>query len=348
MPAAEVTAPDVVEVVGQAAAAGHTLLPVSLAHAIAPPTRWQAAVAAGQVAAVPAGSGAALGYARPELAETDEQLAAVLGRMLDERRVGCVVGPAGRGRTAAVERRAGEARAAGAQVVVVDDAERDDVVSVLQILAGVPADALVLLAGDLDTLPAGGPGQVLADLVAAGRCPVATAANDDDRPAALAAAAAAIRQGRLVSRDPADRSLVVVTANDEADAVRRTGQLVATSIPRAFGLTTAEIAVLTPVVRGPCGRDALAAVLADVEVVTVHEAVGRRWPAVVLLLGPRCAGVLSRPLLVAATATPTSHLSVVHGVGGDLPLALAQVTGVRRETVLGHRLRDGDGVDTPQ
>ena len=49
-----------------------------------------------------------------------------------------------------------------------------DVVLMAQLLRAIPAQAAVLLVGDVDQLPSVGPGAVLADIIASGRIPTVT------------------------------------------------------------------------------------------------------------------------------------------------------------------------------
>ena len=50
---------------------------------------------------------------------------------------------------------------------------------------------------------------------------------------------------------------MIVPSRDSADAARRVVQLVTDSIPRALGIESADVQVVTPVHRGPAGTEAL-------------------------------------------------------------------------------------------
>ena len=58
--------------------------------------------------------------------------------------------------------------------------------------------------------------------------------------------------------------MVIVPSRDSAEAARRVVQLVTDSIPRALGIATADIQVVTPVHRGPAGTEALNLALKEV------------------------------------------------------------------------------------
>ncbi|MEV0242420.1 helix-hairpin-helix domain-containing protein [Streptomyces sp. NPDC050674] len=67
---------------------------------------------------------------------------------------------------------------------------------------------------------------------------------------------------------------------------------------------------------------------------TAHQAVGSRWPAVVVVLPGDAAQALSRPWVYTAFGRADRHLSVVHGVDQALPRAVAEVPAKPRTTRL--------------
>ncbi|MBT2455160.1 ATP-dependent RecD-like DNA helicase [Streptomyces sp. ISL-86] len=68
--------------------------------------------------------------------------------------------------------------------------------------------------------------------------------------------------------------------------------------------------------------------------VTAHQAVGERWPAVVVVLPGDAAEALSRDWVYTAFGRAARHLSVVHGVDQALPRAVAEVLPKPRTTRL--------------
>jgi exodeoxyribonuclease V alpha subunit len=64
--------------------------------------------------------------------------------------------------------------------------------------------------------------------------------------------------------DDPEREVVIVPSRDSTEAARRVVQLVTDSIPRALGIPSADIQVVTPVHRGPAGTEALNLALKDV------------------------------------------------------------------------------------
>jgi ATP-dependent exoDNAse (exonuclease V) alpha subunit len=115
----------------------------------------------------------------------------------------------------------------------------------------------LVLAGDPAGLPPAAAGQVFADVAASGTVPV-TRASDPGAPSGpIGALTAAVRLGELPPVDAPDREVVVVPAADPREAVHRTAQLVADSIPGALGVPAGDIQVVTPAQRGDAGAIAV-------------------------------------------------------------------------------------------
>jgi exodeoxyribonuclease V alpha subunit len=68
--------------------------------------------------------------------------------------------------------------------------------------------------------------------------------------------------------------------------------------------------------------------------ITVHQAQGTCWPAVVAVLPAEAAGLLSRPLVAAAFTRARRHLSVVHAAGPALARAVREIDAPPRRTRL--------------
>jgi exodeoxyribonuclease V alpha subunit len=121
----------------------------------------------------------------------------------------------------------------------------------------------VVFVGDSAQLPSIGPGQVLADLIASDSVPVVelTTLYRQDAGGAIARLATAVRAGQLPAVETADLEVVVVPARGSADCAHRVVQLMTDSIPRALGVPSESVQVVTPVHRGPAGTLALNAAL---------------------------------------------------------------------------------------
>jgi len=73
---------------------------------------------------------------------------------------------------------------------------------------------------------------------------------------------------------------------------------------------------------------------------TVAEAQGGRWPAVVAVFDGDSAPKLTRALALGAITLATQHLTVVHGAGRALAEAVEKIPDRARRTRLKHALRD--------
>ncbi|MGP4110827.1 helix-hairpin-helix domain-containing protein [Streptomyces sp. 4N509B] len=129
------------------------------------------------------------------------------------------------------------------------------------LVEALPDGARLVLSGDPLLLGAAGPGQVVADVLASGVCP--HLASDATEPGVVGRLVADVGVGRLRPVEAPGREVVIVPVRDAAEAVHRTVQLVAESIPRAFGETGAGIQVITVGHGGAAGTRALNAALKE-------------------------------------------------------------------------------------
>ena len=150
-----------------------------------------------------------------------------------------------------------------AELVVVDEASMLDTPLTAALLDALPPTAALFLVGDVDQLPSIGPGQVLADVIAAGAVPVVRL-SEIFRQAAqsgIVRNAHRINQGELpVFARPEDgpADCYGVRVHDAEDLEAKLLELVLRRIPERFGLDPkSEIQVLTPVHRGRAGTQAL-------------------------------------------------------------------------------------------
>lgn len=111
-------------------------------------------------------------------------------------------------------------RSLEADVVVLDETSMVDVPLMASVVAALPAPALerLIIVGDLDQLPAVGPGQVLGDLIASGKVPVARlTAIKRQNPGALLTAIHAIKEGRtpVLRNQPGDDLFLEEVLDDD-------------------------------------------------------------------------------------------------------------------------------------
>jgi exodeoxyribonuclease V alpha subunit len=155
--------------------------------------------------------------------------------------------------------RRGAARRIEADLVVCDETSMVDTALLDALLAALPDDAQLILVGDGDQLPSVGPGQVLADVIAADTVPVVRLTEIFRQAAASAIVtnAHAINRGEPPGFEHApdgSGDFYGVRAESADDATAKVVELVTRRIPDRFGLDPlTDIQVLTPVNRGPVG-----------------------------------------------------------------------------------------------
>ena len=191
---------------------------------------------------VPVALAAPTGRAAKRLEELGDSPAATLHRLLGAQ-----------GRTGTFAR--GEEWPLDADLVVVDETSMLDVELAAALLDACADGTHLLLVGDPAQLPSIGPGRVLADLVESGTVPVVelTTLYRQAAGGAIARLATGVRGGELLPVDAPDMVVVVVPAVGAAAAAHRVVQLVTDSIPRALGIPSDEVQVVTPVHKGPAG-----------------------------------------------------------------------------------------------
>ena len=200
------------------------------------------------------------GRAAKRLEELTGESASTVHRMLGAQPVG-EGGPSG----GPVFTR-GESWPLDANLIVVDEASMLDVELAAGVIEACRDGVHLLLVGDPAQLPSIGPGRVLADLVESGVIPNTelTKLYRQAEGGTIARLAISVREGELPVVDDPEREVVIVPSRDSVEAARRVVQLVTDSIPRALGIPSVDIQVVTPVHRGPAGTEALNLALKDV------------------------------------------------------------------------------------
>lgn len=187
-------------------------------------------------------------------------------------------GPVGRARFAGLVEGTGVATVAGllsgaegpgrnadgaldVDLLVVLDAPQLDVETAALVTESLPDGARLVLAGDPGVLWSVGPGRVFADLLAARVCPQIASRRPDPGP--LGELVSGIGVGELNQVAAPGKEIVIVPVRDAGEAVHRTVQLVADSVPRAIGVPAEETRVITPGHGGAVGTRALNAALKE-------------------------------------------------------------------------------------
>ncbi|MFJ9149651.1 helix-hairpin-helix domain-containing protein [Streptomyces sp. NPDC102270] len=146
-------------------------------------------------------------------------------------------------------------------LLVVLDAPQLDVETAALLVESLPDGARLVLGGDPAVLWSVGPGRVFADLLAARICPQIASRRPDPGP--LGELVSGIGIGELNQVEAPGKEVVIVPVRDAGEAVHRTVQLVADSIPRAIGVPPEETQVITPGHGGAAGTRVLNAALKE-------------------------------------------------------------------------------------
>ncbi|ARX82325.1 hypothetical protein SMD44_01734 [Streptomyces alboflavus] len=146
-------------------------------------------------------------------------------------------------------------------LLVVLDAPQLDVETAAMLVESLPDGARLVLSGDPGVLWSAGPGRVFADLLAARCCPQVVSRTPDPGP--IGELVSGIGVGELTQVDAPGKEVVIVPVRDAPDAIHRTVQLVADSVPRAIGVPSGQTQVITPGHGGAAGTRALNAALKE-------------------------------------------------------------------------------------
>ncbi|MFE5796767.1 helix-hairpin-helix domain-containing protein [Streptomyces sp. NPDC056503] len=140
-------------------------------------------------------------------------------------------------------------------LLVVLDAPQLDVETGAMLVEALPDGCRLVLSGDPEVLGAPGPGAVFGDALAARVCPRVASRRPDPGP--LGELVSGIGIGELNQVEAPGKEVVIVPVRDAGEAVHRTVQLVADSVPRAFGLAPEQTRVITVGHGGSAGTRAL-------------------------------------------------------------------------------------------
>jgi len=146
-------------------------------------------------------------------------------------------------------------------LLIVLDTPQLGVEAAALVVESLPDGARLVLAGDPAVLWSAGPGRVFADLLAARVCPQIASRVPDLGP--LGELVSGIGIGELNQVDAPGKEVVIVPVRDAGEAVHRTVQLVADSVPRAIGIPPEQTQVITPGHGGAAGTRALNAALKE-------------------------------------------------------------------------------------
>ncbi|MGW8695301.1 ATP-binding domain-containing protein, partial [[Kitasatospora] papulosa] len=144
-------------------------------------------------------------------------------------------------------------------VLVVLDAPQLDVETAAMLVESLADGTRLVLSGDPGVLGSAGAGRVFADVIASRACPHVVSRTPDPGP--IGELVSGIGIGELAQVEAPGREVVIVPVRDAGEAVHRTVQLVADSVPRAIGVPSSDTQVITVGHGGPAGTTALNAAL---------------------------------------------------------------------------------------
>ncbi|MEW2179008.1 helix-hairpin-helix domain-containing protein [Streptomyces sp. NPDC005406] len=140
-------------------------------------------------------------------------------------------------------------------LLVVLDAPQLDVETGAMLVESLADGTRLVLSGDPGVLGSAGAGRVFADVLAAGACPQAVSRTPDPGP--IGELVSGIGIGELNQVEAPGKEVVIVPVRDAGEAVHRTVQLVADSVPRAIGVPSSDTQVITVGHGGSAGTRAL-------------------------------------------------------------------------------------------
>lgn len=152
-----------------------------------------------------------------------------------------------------------EEGAIAVDVLVVLDAPQLDVETAAVLVESLADGTRLVLSGDPGVLGSAGAGRVFADVLAARACPQIVSRTPDPGP--IGELVSGIGIGELNQVEAPGKEVVIVPVRDAGEAVHRTVQLVADSVPRAIGVPSADTQVITVGHGGSAGTRALNAAL---------------------------------------------------------------------------------------
>ncbi|MFG2289045.1 helix-hairpin-helix domain-containing protein [Streptomyces sp. NPDC048595] len=146
-------------------------------------------------------------------------------------------------------------------LLVVLDAPQLDLETAALLVESLADGTRLVLSGDPGVLWSAGPGRLFADLLAARFCPQVASRTPDFGP--IGELVSGIGIGELSQVEAPGKEVVIVPVRDAGEAVHRTVQLVADSVPRALGVPADHTQVITVGHGGAAGTRALNAALKE-------------------------------------------------------------------------------------
>lgn len=139
--------------------------------------------------------------------------------------------------------------------VVVDEVSMVDITLMRALIEALPVGTRLILVGDADQLPPVGPGNFLRDLIASKRVPTVqlTEIFRQAQQSDIVLNAHAVNAGEMPTSSAADGDFFFMKRTTPADVIETVAQLCETRLPKYYGLSPAQIQVLSPAKRKGSG-----------------------------------------------------------------------------------------------
>ncbi len=140
-------------------------------------------------------------------------------------------------------------------VLILDEVSMVDVLLFEALLRAIKLNCKLVLVGDYDQLPSVGAGNLLKDIIDSGFFPVVRLSHIFRQAAqsAIVTSAHEILEGQVPDLAQRDKDFFFLPARDKPSGLALICDLVTTRLPKAYGLSPADIQVLSPGRRGAAG-----------------------------------------------------------------------------------------------
>ncbi len=152
-----------------------------------------------------------------------------------------------------------------ADVVIVDESSMVDIILMYNLLKAIPYGTRLILVGDVDQLPAVGPGNVLKDIINSG-CIKVVRLNEIFRQAeksAIIMNAHRINKGIYPVLNEKENDFFFIKQYDVSNVSKTILELVTTRLPKYLKCTAKDIQILSPMRKAPLGTTNLNLVLQE-------------------------------------------------------------------------------------
>ncbi len=151
-------------------------------------------------------------------------------------------------------------------VVIVDEMSMVDIVLANHLLKAIRTGTRLILVGDINQLPSVGPGNVLRDIIESGRVEVIrlTEIFRQAQKSLIVTNAHGINEGRYPVLTEKDKDFFFADIPNGADGVKYIASLCSEKLPKAYGITSFDVQVLSPSKKGIAGVNNLNDILREV------------------------------------------------------------------------------------